>query len=607
MSNIGDYASRYRNFQFDVPEYFNFAFDIVDKWAENSTQQAMLWVDDDGSERRLTYRHFRDRSNQVANAFYELGLKKGDRLLVILPRIPQWWEIMLGAIKSGMVAMPGTTQLTSKDIIYRLQAAQARVIVTDQENAAKFSDVRTQCPEVDRFIVIGEECEGWHNYEKLVEAMPTEIRPAAYCHSDKDDLMLLYFTSGTTGYPKMVLHTHSSYPIGHQVTGRYWLDLRPEDLHWNLSDTGWAKAAWSSLFGPLHTGSTLFIHNGKGKFSAPMTLALLAKYSITSFCAPPTAYRLMIVEDLSSYDLSRLRSSVSAGEPLNPEIIESWQRQTNLTIREGYGQTETCLLVANFPGMEIKPGSMGKSAPGFEVEIVDENGNIAPPHQEGDIAVRVHPRRPVGLFKEYWNDPQANQAASRGDWYITGDRGFRDMDDYLWFVGRADDVIISAGYRIGPFEVESCLLEHPAVVEAAVVGKPDAQRGQIVKAYVILKVGIVGTSELAVEIQEFVKHITAPYKYPREIEFVTELPKTISGKIRRVELRDRHGEGKPVDNKTNIDSPDGEAFLLETISLMTDAQLALAIMSAIANPYDLEAQRLKPLLEAEQQRRKQSE
>jgi len=501
----------------------------------------MLWVGEDNEERNLSYAHFRDRSNQLANALTSLGLQKGANVMIVMSRIPEWWESLLGMIKAGIVAMPGTTQLTPKDMLYRMQSGQARAIISDVDNAAKFDEARAQYPGLEARIIVGGEREGWTNYETLLAGASPEIATESRVKTHKDDPMLLYFTSGTTGYPKMVLHTHTSYPIGHVVTGRYWLDLQENDLHWNLSDTGWAKAAWSSFFAPLAMGTNLFVHNTKGKYSAPFTLGLLTKYAITSFCAPPTVYRMLIVEDLTKHDLTKLRSCVGAGEPLNPEVIEIWRKQTGMTIRDGYGQTETVLLVGNFPtdDMPVKPGSMGKAAPGVIVDVVDDEGQVLPPNKEGDIAVKIKPERPVCLFKEYWNNPQATEAALRGDWYITGDRAYRDEDGYLWFVGRADDVIISAGYRIGPFEVESALVEHPAVVESAVVGKPDEVRGEIVKAFVILKQGYEPTEALIGEIQEFVKQLTAPYKYPREIEFVQDLPKTISGKIRRVELRER--------------------------------------------------------------------
>jgi acetyl-CoA synthetase/medium-chain acyl-CoA synthetase len=437
--------------------------------------------------------------------------------------------------------MPGTTLLTPKDIVYRANLAETRVAITDAANAPKFDEVRAQCPALEILIVVGGEHDGWTSYESAVAAGSAE---RARSTTPSDDPCMIYFTSGTVGYPKMVLHTHASYPLGHTITGKYWLDLRPTDLHWNLSETGWAKAAWSNLFGPWNMGAAVFTYDGRGKFNAPETLEFLQKYLITTFCAPPTIYRMLVLEDLSAYKFTHLRHCTGAGEPLNPEVIESWRAATGLTIRDGYGQTETVLLCGNFPPLPVKPGSMGKPSPGFEVAVVDDAGAILPPNREGDIAVKIAPERPLGLFKEYWRNPEATANAIRGDWYITGDRATMDEDGYFWFVGRADDVIISAGYRIGPFEVESALVEHPAVAEAAVVASPDIVRGEIVKAFVILAPGHTPSEALAEELQEHVKRSTAPYKYPREIEFVAELPKTISGKIRRVELRERERQRK---------------------------------------------------------------
>jgi acetyl-CoA synthetase/medium-chain acyl-CoA synthetase len=536
---MDDYSRTYAAYKPDAPEFFNFGFDVLDKWAETPDHKMMLWVGEDGNQKDFTYAHFRDRSNQLANAFRKLGLSKGENVMIVMSRVPEWWECMLGMIKAGIIAVPGTTQLTPKDIAFRLEAAKISAVITDSDNAPKFEEARKSYKDLKTCILVDNERDGWTNYEKLLRDCETQVSQRAKTH--KDDAMLLYFTSGTTGYPKMVLHSHASYPIGHITTGKYWLDLRPGDLHWNLSDTGWAKAAWSSFFGPIGAGATLFVHNTKGKYSAHMTLELLSRYGITTFCAPPTAYRMLIVEDLSQYNLAALRHCVGAGEPLNPEVIDSWLKQTGLTIRDGYGQTETVLLCANFPAKDlpIKPGSMGKPAPGIILNVIDDEGNIVPDNKEGDIAVKVKPERPIGLFKEYWNNPEATQATYRGDWYVTGDRAIRDQDGYLWFVGRADDVIISAGYRIGPFEVESALVEHPAVLESAVVAKPDDVRGEIVKAFVVLNNSYKPNGDLIKEIQDFVKNLTAPYKYPREIEFVSELPKTISGKIRRVELRQR--------------------------------------------------------------------
>jgi acyl-coenzyme A synthetase/AMP-(fatty) acid ligase len=543
-----DYEQTCRDFRWEVPEHYNFAFDVVDRWAEDAQQLAMLWVNERGDEKHLTFRDFAARSNQVGNALRTMGMRQGDRILIILPRLPEWWEAVLGIMKIGAISMPGTTLLTPKDVAYRIQSAEAKAVITDDDGALKVEQAADECPTLQLKILLGGEREGWVNYTRVLASASTNLKREP---TRSDDPMMIYFTSGTVGYPKMVLHTHASFPIGHIVTGKYWLNLKPTDLHWNLSDTGWAKAAYSNLFGPWIMGAALFTFDGRGRFDARQTLELLERYPISTFCAPPTAYRLLVLEDLTRYKLSALRYCVGAGEPLNPEVIEAWQRGTGQTIRDGYGQTETVILVANFPPMTVKAGSMGKPSPGFTVAVVDDEGREVPAGTEGDIAVKLTPARPVGIFKEYWRNPEATANCIRGDWYITGDRAIQDADGYLWFVGRADDVIISAGYRIGPFEVESALVEHPAVAEAAVVASPDTIRGDIVKAFVILAPGHQPSDQLVQDLQEHVKRVTAPYKYPREIEFTAELPKTISGKIRRVELRERERErktvGKPVD------------------------------------------------------------
>ncbi|MDQ2806374.1 MAG: AMP-binding protein [Chloroflexota bacterium] len=536
--NMTDYEATRAAFVLDVPEWFNWARDVVAGWAADSERLAMLWVGPDGEERRITFAEFDQRANAVAAALRDLGVQPGDRVAIMLPRVPEWWEAVLGIMKRGAVSMPGTILLTAKDIAYRISAAEARVVITDAAGAAKVDSVAAQTPSLAVRIVVGDGDvpAGWLRYADLVAAAPTDYSGEPTRSSDP---VMIYFTSGTVGYPKMVLHTHASYPLGHRITGKYWLDLRPGDLHWNVADNGWAKAAWSSLFGPWGEGAALFVQDSRGKFNAAETLDLLARYPITTLCAPPTVYRTLVLEDLPAYRFPHLRWCVGAGEPLNPEVIDIWQQATGLTIRDGYGQTETVLLVGNFPPLPVKPGSMGKPSPGFDVSVIDDAGAEVPSGQEGDIAVRVHPVRPVALFQEYWRNPEATAGAMRGDWYVTGDRAVKDADGYFWFVGRSDDVIISAGYRIGPFEVESALIEHPAVAEAAVVASPDALRGEIVKAFVILAPGYTGSAALVTEIQEAVKASTAPYKYPREIEFVTELPKTISGKIRRIELREQ--------------------------------------------------------------------
>jgi acyl-coenzyme A synthetase/AMP-(fatty) acid ligase len=543
-----DYEQTCRDFRWDVPGHYNFAFDVVDRWGEDAEKLAMLWVNERGDEKRLTFGDFTARSNQVANALRTLGIRKGDRILIMLPRVPEWWEAVLGMVKIGAISMPGTTLLTPKDVAYRIQSAEAAAVITDEEGAFKVEQVADDCPTLRLKILLGPEREGWVNYTRAVASAMANLTREP---TRGDEPMMIYFTSGTVGYPKMVLHTHASYPIGHIVTGKYWLDLKPTDLHWNLSDTGWAKAAYSNLFGPWIMGAAMFTFDGRGRFDARQTLELLERYPISTFCAPPTAYRLLVLEDLSRYRLSALRHCTGAGEPLNPEVIEAWQRGTGQTIRDGYGQTETVILVANFPPLPVKAGSMGKPSPGFTVSIVDDDGREVPAGTEGDIAVKLAPTRPVGIFSEYWRNPEATGNCIRGEWYITGDRAIKDEDGYFWFVGRADDVIISAGYRIGPFEVESALIEHPAVAEAAVVASPDEIRGEVVKAFVILAPGHQPSEQLVQDLQEHVKRVTAPYKYPREVEFSAELPKTISGKIRRVELRqrerDRKTAGKPVD------------------------------------------------------------
>jgi acetyl-CoA synthetase/medium-chain acyl-CoA synthetase len=511
--------------------HFNFTRDVIDYWAQQRGDAPALWcVDQASQERKFSFAHLSELSRRAACGFANAGARKGDRVLVILPRVPQWWIGMLGLIRLGAVPIPGTPLLTPRDIAYRIDTADVQAIVTDADGAKKvenFAGIR---------FLVGGKMPGWIDFDAaLADADPTFDAPETLA----DDDGIIYFTSGTTGHPKMVLHTQASYGAGHRATGELWLDLKPADVHWNLSDTGWAKAAWSSFYAPWQMGACVFASDARGKFDAAAVLDTLQRYPITTWCAPPTALRMMVREELSKWKFPVLRHCVSAGEPLNPEVIESWQRATGLMIYEGYGQTESIVLVANVrsSGREVRIGSMGHAMPGYDVEIVDPDLNILPPDREGEVAVRIHPHRPLGLFREYWKNPQENAARFRGDFYLTGDVAKRDQDGYFWFVGRADDVIKSAGYRIGPFEVESALIEHPAVLEAAVVGVPDETRGQIVKAYVVLCKNVTACDELKSELQEHCKRITAPYKYPREIEFVADLPKTISGKIRRVQLR----------------------------------------------------------------------
>lgn len=523
--------------QFSLPrhEHFNFAVDVIDRWAEQTPDKlAMLWVNDEGVEQRLSFNDISDRSKQAANFLQDAGVKRGDTVIVMLGRQQAWWEIMTACLRMGAVVSPGTTQLSSNDIAYRVNATEASCIITDVDNAPKLAGLKAQCSSLGQLVCVGGDFPACLNYDEQTEKANTHF--AAVVTSANEDA-LCYFTSGTTGYPKMCIHNHI-YALGHTTTGKYWLDLKADDLHWNLSDTGWAKAAWSSYFAPWLQGAAIFVHHTAG-FDVCSSLAMFERFDITTFCAAPTVYRMFVQQDLSECSFNKLRHCVGAGEPLNPEVIEVWKAASGITIYDGYGQTESVILCGNIPGVEPKFGSMGKPMPGIDLAVIDENGELVAQGVEGDIAVNVNPMPPLGLFKEYKHQADKTKACFRGDWYITGDRATVDEDGYFWFVSRADDVILSSGYRIGPFEVESALLEHAAVVESAVVSSPDAERGEVVKAFVVLADSAQADEPLKKAIQEHVKTVTAPYKYPRKIEFVESLPKTVSGKIRRVELREQ--------------------------------------------------------------------
>ncbi len=542
--NMKDYEKTKKEFKLEVPEYYNWVRDWFDTMGEeNPDKLGLLWVDDLGNEKRFTFSELTDYSKRFANILKDNGVKKGDVLTVMLSRNWEFWIAFLGCLRAGVVVAPGTAMLSDKDIQYRVDRSESTAIITDIDNAEKVEAVKDDCKTLHAMILTGDEKrEGWVNFNEAIQNVSPEFETE---NTRYDDDAIIYFTSGTVGHPKMTLHTHASYPLGHTITGKFWLDLTPEDLHFNIGDTGWAKAAWSNVFGPWNCGAAVFAHKpGGGKFGPERNLQLMEEYPITTMCGPPTIYRVFVQDDLSKYNFKHLRHCIAAGEPLNPEVIEEWKKHTGITIRDGFGQTETCLLVGTFPCLDVKQGSMGKPAPGYHVDVIDEEGNPMGVNQEGDIAVKIKPERPVGLFKEYWKDPEKTEATFRGDWYLTGDRAMKDEDGYFWFVGRDDDVIISSGYRIGPFEVESALVEHPAVAESAVVASPDETRGEIVKAFIILAKEYKPSDELAKEIQDFVKNNTAPYKYPREIEFVDELPKTVSGKIRRVELREKEKKRK---------------------------------------------------------------
>jgi medium-chain acyl-CoA synthetase len=537
------YDELYRNFRWQVPARFNFATDVVDVYATDRGRVALYWEDEGGREARYTFWDIATRSRRFANLLRGLGVERGDPVMVMLPRIPEWQVACIGTLRAGALLVPCTSTLRTKDILYRATHSGARVLVTVDGQIDAVEQARSECGLTGLVAVRAggaarRRPEGWLDFdEALAAAAETfETEPTR-----SDEPALCFYTSGTTADPKAVLHAHA-YTFAHTYTGRYWLSLRPTDLHWTTSDTGWAKAAYGVLFGPWSQGTPIFMYNGR--FEPARELSLLEKYEVSVFCAPPTEYRMLVGEDLRAYRLGRLRHCTGAGEPLNPEVIAAWRDALNLFIHDGYGQTETIVLAANLPGMPVKPGSMGRPFPGHRVAVIDEACRESAAGAVGDIAVDG---RPPSLFLEYWKNPSATEAVWRGDWYITGDRAYRDDEGCLWFVGRADDVIISAGYRIGPFEVENALLEHPAVAESAAVAAPDPTRGSIVKAFVTLHADAQAGDALVRELQQHVKRVTAPYKYPREIEFVEELPKTVSGKIRRVELRARAAQRKGGD------------------------------------------------------------
>ena len=547
--NMKDYDESYANFHVDVPEYFNFGYDVVDAWAEKDRNKlAMIWANQEGIEKKYTFRDLRNLSNQAANILLKYSINKGDRVLIMLHRVPEWWIFMVALIKLGAVVCPCPTLLTPKDLKYRINAGKFSMVITDVENSGKIEEICSECPTLtNRFLVDGE-IPGWASFPfELLYPAPVSHHSVSLPVETKTlstDPMLIYFTSGTTGEPKMALHNHA-YPLGHKVTAALWQDIKENDLHFTFSDTGWAKCGWGKIFGQWIQGACVLVYDMRGKFKATEILPVIEKYEVTTFCCPPTIFRMLILAELGKFDLSQLRHCCSAGEPLNPEVIRVWKEGTGLTIHEGYGQSETVCCIGTFPCMEDKPGSMGKPSPGWHIELHDDKGNPVEDYEEGRIAVSLNPR-PVGLVVEYIGNDEANKESFINGYYYTGDKAYRDSDGYFWFVGRNDDVIKSSGYRIGPFEVESALLEHPAVQESAVVASPDRIRGMIVKAFVVLNPGYEPSDKLVKEIQNHVKHSTAPYKYPRAIEFVEDLPKTISGKIKRKELRDH--ELKKINN-----------------------------------------------------------
>jgi len=531
------------DFKINIPVNFNFAYDVVDEIAiDDPDKIAMVWCDDSGNEAIFTFRQMKYYSDKTANFFKSQGIGKGDPVMLILKRHFEFWFCTIALNKIGAITIPATHLLSTKDIVYRNNAADIKMIVCvpDQEVIQHIEEAEGKSPTLKSKVMIGQDRKGWMNFTTGIEnSSDNFVRPFGEEATTNDDIMLLYFTSGTTGMPKMVNHDFI-YPLGHILTAKYWQNVQDNGLHFTVADTGWAKSAWGKLYGQWLSGSAVMTYD-YDKFVPKNLMEVIEKYKVTSFCAPPTIYRFLIKEDLTKFDLSHLKYCVVAGEPLNPEVYKQFFDQTGIKLMEGYGQTECTVAVATYPWMSPKPGSMGMPTPGYNIEIIDEDGNPCEAGNEGEIVIHTSDSKPVGMFNGYYRDDQLTSTVWKNGLYRTGDMAWCDEDGYFWFVGRADDVIKSSGYRIGPFEVESALMEHPAVLECAITAVPDPDRGQIVKATIVVSKNYHPSDELAKELQEHVKRVTAPYKYPRLVEFVTELPKTISGKIRRVQIRE---EGK---------------------------------------------------------------
>ncbi len=541
-TEFSSYEDFMQNYKVNVPQDFNFGYDVVDAYAaENPMKEAVIWTNERGEVRHINYREYKRYSDMVASYFLQLGIRRGDCVMLILKRRVEWWITMVALHKIGAIAVPATHLLTDKDIIFRCHQANIRMIVSvgDIPVLRNVIRARAYCPSLRHCVSIGPVVpQNWDNYWQGAILAP-KFHSQKGQNKSTDDF-LLYFTSGTSSEPKMVMHDYS-YPLAHILTAKYWHNVHETSLHLTVADTGWGKAVWGKLYGQMISGATVFVYDFEGRFDPKAMLRTIQEFKVTSFCAPPTVYRFMIREDLDQYDLSHLQYCTTAGEALNPNVFQEWKDKTGLMIYESYGQTETTLVLGTYPFVEPRPGSMGVRNPQFNIDVVDSKGFSCAPGEKGNLVIRTDAGRPLGLFKEYYHNPELTEQAYKDNIYYTRDIVYYDEEGYFWFVSRADDVIKSSGYRIGPFEVESALMSHPAVIECAITGVPDEIRGMVVKATVVLtdEYKHLAGDALIKDLQNHVKNETAPYKYPRVIEFVDELPKTISGKIRRVEIREK--------------------------------------------------------------------
>ena len=542
-TDFESYEDFQENIKILVPENFNFAYDVVDAYARDSPEKvAMVWCDDNGEERIFSFKDLKYYSDKAANFFLKHGIGKGDYVMLTLKSRCEFWHCILGLHKLGAVAVPATHMLKTRDIVYRIEKAGLKMIVSILEDGVpeQVDEAHSQSGNVQlKKVLVGEKNrEGWIDFRKELEEASSDFeRPAGEAAAKNDDISLAYFSSGTAGFPKMVEHDFT-YPLGHIFTAKYWQNVEDNGLHYTVADSGWGKCVWGKIYGQWIAGCAVFVYD-YDRFEAKNMLEKASKFGVTTFCAPPTIYRFLIKEDLTKYNFGSLKYAVVAGEPLNPEVFNRFLKFTGIKLMEGFGQTETVVAIANFPWMEPKPGSVGKPTPGYKIELMDREGRLCEVGEEGEIVINTKEGKPPGLFVHYGKDPEKTEETWYDGYYHTGDMAWMDEDGYLWFVGRADDIIKTSGYKVGPFEVESALIQHPAVLECAITGVPDLERGQVIKATVVLTKDYTPGNSLKKELQEHVKEVTAPYKYPRIIEFVDELPKTISGKIRRVEIREK--------------------------------------------------------------------